>query len=290
MRLDKILVPTDFSETADHALDQAVALARRHGSEILLFHVVEPHAEPPPHMMAMVAEYIDHMHAAAVEALEAKSKDLRSASIDVRGDAVRHVAPTEAIRNMVEAYSPDLLILGTHGRRGFRRLVLGSVTESVLRSVPVDVLSLGLDAPSISADGAFRRILVPVDFSEPSKRALERALALAGADGQVHVVHVVHIPASPAFYPGPVFPPSGPDPSLDDKIHTHVDEWLGGKDASLDIRVGEASGGILDVCEERKPDLIVMGTRGLTGVNHFLLGSVAERVVRRASVPVMTVH
>ena len=73
MRLDKILVPTDFSETADHAAAQAIELALRHGSQLHVFHVVEPYGEPPPNMMAVVRDYLDKLERDAEETLASKA-------------------------------------------------------------------------------------------------------------------------------------------------------------------------------------------------------------------------
>lgn len=290
MRLEKILVPTDLSKTAEHALEQAQVLARRSEAELRLLHVVEPYGEPPPHMAAVVSEFIDNVVRSATDRLTAKVEDLKADGMQATSAVARHVAPSEAIADAVESYEPDLVVIGTHGRRGFRRFFLGSVAEKVLRTVPVPVLSVGLDAPPFDVGRGPSRALVPVDFSETSRRALDLAFDLVGEDGHVHVVHVVHLPTMPAFYPAPAVAAIAPTSGLDDRVNAHLDRWLDGRDASLDIRVGQAAGGILDVCEERRPDLVVMGNRGLTGVEHVLMGSVADRVVRRASVPVLTTH
>jgi nucleotide-binding universal stress UspA family protein len=290
MRLAKILVPTDFSETADHATDQAVELAAKNRCRLELFHVVEPYGEPPPNMMAVVRDYIEKAERDAEQTLAAKAEAVRSAGLDVRYSTSHHVAPFEAIADKIDGMEPDLVVIGTHGRRGFERFMLGSVAEKILRAASVDVLTLSLKAPVVKRDRGFTRILVPVDFSEFSQRALETAFSLLAPDGSLRVVHVVDSPIYPAFYPGPAALPVQVDPELPAKIREHLDQWLKGRKAELTIRDGDAFHEILELGGEIDADLIVMGTRGLRGLAHALLGSVTEKVVRRATIPVLTVH
>ncbi len=289
MRLDKILVPTDFSNSADHATAQAVELAAQHRSLLELFHVVEPYGELPPNMMAVVRDYIEKAEHDAEATLAAKSEAIGT-DIDVRYSTSHQVSPFEAISQKVESMEPDLVVMGTHGRRGYERFVLGSVAEKILRAAPVDVLTLSLEAPLVKRDRGFTRVLVPVDFSEFSQRALDTAFSLLSEDGSLHVVHVVASPIYPTFYPGPVALPVQVDPELPDKIRAHLDRWLAGRKAELTIRDGDAFHEILALGEEIEADLVVMGTRGLRGLTHALLGRVTEKVVRRATIPVLTVH
>ena len=290
MRLDKVLVPTDFSETAEHATAQAIELAARHGSRLELFHVVEPYGEPPPNMMAVVRDYLDKLERDAEETLASKAEAIRADDIDVGYSKSHHVAPFEAIADKAEGMTPDLIVMGTHGRRGFQRLILGSVAEKVLRSIPINVLTLSLESLVVKRDRGFTRILVPVDFSEFSRRALEAAYSLLGDGGELRVVHVVDRPIYPTFYPGPALPAERVDPTLTGKVREQLDTWLDRRTAKLTVRDGDAFHEILDVIGEIEPELIVMGTRGLRGLEHFLLGSVTEKLVRHAQVPVLTVH
>ena len=129
MRLKKILVPTDFSETADHATAQAVELAAKHGSRLELLHIVEPYGEPPPNMMAVVRDYMEKLEHDAEQKLASKAEAIRADGIDVRYSTSHHVSPFEAIADKVEGMEPDLVVMGTHGRRGFKRFILGSVGQ-----------------------------------------------------------------------------------------------------------------------------------------------------------------
>jgi len=290
MRLKKILVPTDFSETAEHATAQAMELAAMHGSRIELFNVVEPYGAPPPNMMAVVREYMDSLEKEAEHSLASRVELMRSDGIDAHYSKSHHVSPIEAITDKAESLEPDLIVMGTHGRRGFQHLILGSVAEKVLRTVPTSVLTMSVNASLVKRDQGFAKIVVPVDFSESSKRALEAAYSLRAEGGTIHVIHVIDNPVYPTFYPGPVVPPVSGDPELESKIREHLGAWLDSRPAELVIRDGDPSHEILEFGSEVKPNLLVMGTRGLTGLSHVLLGSVTEKIVRRAPVPVLTVH
>jgi len=293
MRMNKILVPTDFSETAMHALSQATRLAKHYDSEIFLFHVVEPYGEPPPHMAARVSEYVDHIKESAETELSSVAARLEAEGVVARVEMATHVAPVEAIADIADAVDPDLVVIGTHGRRGFKRFLLGSVTEKILRTIPASVMSLSLEAPLVfdqNVDAPAGRVLVPVDFSECSKHALDAAFSLVKGGGEVVVVHVVPVPQSPALYPGPLVPVTNVDPELMHRARSRLEEWVDGREARIELRVGEASSSIVELSDTQAANMIVMGTRGLTGLDHFLLGSVAERTVRRATVPVLTVH
>ena len=284
MRMTAILVPTDFSETAEHATAQAVELARRHGSKIHLFHVVEPYGEPPPNMMATVRDYIDRLEKDAATALSERTEALSAMDVTVSASTAHHVAPYEAIASQAEAMSADLIVMGTHGRRGLRRMFMGSVAEKVLRHVPISVLTLNLDAPILKGK-SFTRIVVPVDFSDFSRRALDAAKSWIADDGLIQVVHVIASPAYPGFYP--TLPASR---ALIEKAREELSAWVEGSRAEIEIREGLPADQILAACREQHSELVVMGNRGLTGLEHVLLGSVTGHVVREAQLPVLVVH
>lgn len=290
MRLNRIMIPTDFSDTGDHAEAQAIALARRYRSQLLLFHAVEPYGEPPSHLTPAARDFLEQLELQADTALCAKVDALRAGGVNASYATSRNVPPTDGIVDAVGTYEPDLVVIGTHGRRGFQRFILGSVAEKLLRTVPVNVLSLNVEAPLIDADRSHARIVVPIDFSDQSRHALDAAFALLAEDGVLHVVHVIHAPVYPAFYPGGFAPAAVIGAPMTDLIEEQLTDWLDGRSAVRDVRVGDPFHQILEAQQETNAELIVMGTRGLTGLEHALLGSVSERVVRRSPVPVLTVH
>ncbi len=138
-----------------------------------------------------------------------------------------------------------------------------------------------------------RSILVPVDFSETSASALDAAVGLAkDAGARLHLMHAVPLQGFVGVYPAPL--PTGFELDLRRAAQTRLGEWSE-KVIAAEVHVtehverGPASEAICAKAEEIAADLIVMGTRGLTGLKHVLLGSVAERTVQRAACPVLTV-
>jgi nucleotide-binding universal stress UspA family protein len=141
-----------------------------------------------------------------------------------------------------------------------------------------------------------RRILCPIDFSETSRHALEHALAIARwYDSEIVALHVIDLPMLP---PLPILsavadPVPVPDSDRWKQAEEELRAWLERRRSGLKTDVvidqGQAAAIILDVATSRQADLVVMGTHGLTGFERFMLGSVTEKVLRRATCPVMTV-
>jgi len=172
---------------------------------------------------------------------------------------------------------------------GFGKLLLGSVAEKVLRYSKCHVMTVRKDATIAEGDGGFRRVLVPVDFTDHSRRALEVARSLASKDGTLALVHVVASPIHPSFYAGGVTRLFQLDPELPERIRKNLRQWLGDQRGEVVAAEGEVHAEIMRVSKATKAQLIVIGTRGLSGVDHFLMGSVTEKVVRSARIPVLTV-
>jgi nucleotide-binding universal stress UspA family protein len=188
----------------------------------------------------------------------------------------------------------DLIVMGTHGRRGVRHLLVGSVTEEVVRLAPCAVLSVRMqtDPKPLSA---VRNVLAPVDFSEHSRDALGVARDVAGSYGaRLQLFHVWEDVLHPAFYNMGAMSIKDLQPDIEDRTIGALQELLAetpGPAVETDFHTteGHAAREIVDFAVENATDLIVIATHGLTGVEHFLLGSVAEKVVRRAPCPVLVV-
>ncbi len=185
--------------------------------------------------------------------------------------------------------------MSTHGRRGLENVLLGSVTEEVVRLATWPVLTVrsGEDGPGFPSA---RPILVPVDFSEYSRQALATARDIATMFGSsIHVLHVFERAVHPELYYGGI-PLDSPDfriveARLGEALETFVRE-TSGPDIPVRLHVldGRAVPTILDFVQENDIGLVVIATHGLTGLAHLLLGSVSEKVVRRATSPVLTVR
>ena len=298
IKIERILYATDFSPSSLQALPEALRIARRFGSRLDVLHVLIPQqvrlgegdvgpSDPEAvrrRLVAWAQGELDRLVAGIGEpAVEA--------STSVREDAY----PGPAILDLARQEGVDLIVLGTHGRRGPGRLVLGSVAEEVVRRAPCPVLTVREREEAPEA-GPIASILVPVDFSEPSQRALALARDVAGRFGaRLDVLHVVEQVVLPGFYipgaPG-VFPHNleALHGAADEEIRRLM-EALGEPPVPWQGRVITAtpSFGIVEQAETLASDLIVMATRGLTGLERLLLGSTAERVVRMAPCPVLTV-
>jgi nucleotide-binding universal stress UspA family protein len=191
----------------------------------------------------------------------------------------------------------DLIVMGTHGRRGFKRLLLGSVAETVLREAPCPVLTVPPRAPAESSQVvAFKRILCPIDFSPSAHYALAVALDLARqSDGAVTLVHVIEWlaeedpPTSAHFNVAEFRRQMREDAErrLDALVAAESRTW---SEIENVVVSGRAYREILRAAETGRADLIVMGAQGRGGVDLALFGSTTQQVVRGAPCPVLTVR
>lgn len=288
LTLRNILFARDFTSNSEEALPFALKLAQQSGATLhavfaevvygARFERAAGHAEPDPQ--------------------EPDGDAIMQALTDADGVAVKHavvrgVSAAPALLDYAHERDIDLIVMGTHGRRGVRRMLMGSVAEEVVRGAPCPVLTV---QPSEQPrNGTVSRILVPIDFSKHARRALLHARALAEQFGaKLLLLHVIEEKLHPAFYTIALQSIYDADPFIEDKALAQLKEEFaaaGGRDdeAEFVVLYGVAPGQILDVAAESQADLIVMGTHGLTGLDRFFMGSVAEKVVRRAPCPVFTV-
>jgi nucleotide-binding universal stress UspA family protein len=293
-----ILCPVDFSESSDRALDYALAVARRHEGRVSVMHVL-PTVLADPELYPYLSEPVlpsadakdrayrrlgEFVHRAIAEGIGADV-------ILEDGDVV------EEVLKKAKRLEADLIVMGTHGRRGFRRLLLGSVTERVLRQSEAPVLSISPSAPAVGTGepGPFQKILCPVDFSPASLAGLAVGLALRRGSAELLVLHAVE------FY----LPALG-EPVAFDYAELRERHRSQGK-AKLEELVPEAarahtrletvvleSGSpyqeILRTAERDRCDLIVMGVAGRSSADLLFFGSTANHVVRAAACPVLTVR
>lgn len=282
---DTILVPTDGSAAAETAVETALDLAQRFDASLHAINVVKLD-EYPVDVESEAAEEVTQRG-------EGTLATVREQAADVGVSATTRVIETaDPIHQTIIDYAIDhdaaLIVMGTYGRTGLDRLVLGSVTERTLRTSPVPVLTVHED---IALDPDFGTVLVPTDGSGAANVAADHGVALAGAtDAAMHVVHVVDLTAVPGEFRSSevlnALEEAGQQ-AVDDVIDRTEDAGLRSVEAS--VLSGTPARAILDYADERDIDLIVMGTHGRTGLERYLLGSVTEKIVRVADVPVLTV-
>ncbi len=293
---DTILVPTDGSEHAERAARHASRFARVFDGDLHLLGVADVVSEAGPFDAGGVdPEHLDVFESDAerrVEETEAAIEGSVTPTV-----AVRTGTPGEEIVEYAAEVGADLLAMGTHGRTGIQRYVLGSVTERVLRLAEVPVFTVRADDRG-GPDEAIEEVLVPTDGSICAAAAVDHGINLAGvADARVHALSVVDEPSSPEMGVGP----GGLEPARDD-IRKTLEERASDAVASVAtaaetadlavttaVQYGHTSQELLAYVDDAEVDLVVMGTQGRTGLSRYLLGSTTERVVRHAPVPVMAV-
>jgi nucleotide-binding universal stress UspA family protein len=299
MEIRTILHPTDFSDSARPAFERALYVARKAEAELQLMHVTETFGSDPIRgaFDARIDEqaFYTTMFARADEQMkrlqgEAEEKGVRAKRIHAHGQI-----PSQAILDYAADQKPDLIIMGTHGRRGFRRMVAGSVAMEIVRRADAPVMTV----PSRSRepwDRPVSRMMVPVDFSMHARTALECAMSLAHRFGaHLHILHVIEKPVFPAFYDASVEMMFGNMKSMLDEAAAELARVVRDLDGpevpfSIEVVQGHAIEAILDVASAQAVDLVVLSTHGLTGVSKFFLGSVSERVIRMASISTLRIR
>ena len=277
--LKNILFATDFSEAPMKAFPYAASLAKKFGASIFACHIITPTslvtAAPQSAPYFYEAEYeaatkeLDNiLHSSQLEGI--KTKALVSSGI--LGDALLD----EINKNNI-----DLIVAGTHGRTGFRRLLLGSAVESICRVATCPVLTVGPDHPPSRI--TLNSILVPTDLSEESMRSLPFVLRVASQYGaKVTVLHV--LPEETATNPDMQ---KLSEPVLRNMVHI-FEPLLAPLKTEFVIEAGETVETILKVAHEKSADMIVMGIRDafLPGVH--VRTSVAYRLMATSECPVVS--
>ena len=293
--LKRILCPVDFSDFSRHALDSAVVIARQQRATVTALHVV-----PPPQTVYPaigLGAFVPYVY--SVEELQDFQKALERfvADVDypVTAVSVEALVVNEILKRAADLPA-DLIVMGTHGRSGFDRLVLGSVAERVLVKAKCPVLTIPGGAPPIRPSGAllFRNVLCPIDFSPSSIAALKFAERLASDGAKLRVLHVAE--RLPSWQLVPAMATGAPDDPLEvmaqarERVHHAVPSALrrAGNVKEL-VAEGDAGDEILRVAGENQTDLIVMGAHaGRAGLLGF--GSTTHDVLRGATCPVLTLR
>jgi nucleotide-binding universal stress UspA family protein len=295
-----ILCPTDLSDIAPRAFDHALALARFHQAEIELAYVSEPLLPGPvaPTSYPPWAVLDPAVRGRLRSALEALAAPANALGVPVRIEVYEGRVVAE-ILGRARTWPADVVVMGTHGRNGFERWALGSVTEKVLRKASCPILTVPPPAEGLHPAGAvlFRRMVCPVDFSEASLAALGYALKLAEEScAEITVLHVLEwlVEDEPgariAGFDVPEFR-RYLEKDARDRLHKVVPEdardWCRPREEVVGGRPGRE---VLRLAEERQADLVVMGVRGRNPVDLALFGSTTHHVVRGARCPVLVVH
>jgi nucleotide-binding universal stress UspA family protein len=303
VKIRRILCPIDFSDHSRRALNHAGAIARWYGSRITVLHVFScaPQAVSAPGSVVLETTVLtpigrEQLRLDANAFVEAK----KAAGIPI--DAiVREGNPTDEIVNEASSMDADLIVIGTHGRSGFDRLLLGWVAEKVLRKATCPVLTVPRQCPDAPVSPILlERILCPVDFSRSSLRALEHAVSLAQeTEGQLVVLHVSAHELGQTGDGASVIP--DPDMTIadslkerEDAIRRRLQECIAGVTEFCSVETmmthGKPWREILRIAAERQSQLIVMGVQGRGAAGLLFFGSTTQHVVRQAACPVLTLR
>jgi nucleotide-binding universal stress UspA family protein len=284
--LKRMLVASDLSPRAEHALARATLLAREHEAALTVLHVVEP--APPAGLEGwpfLPAEIEAQAAAEASAALEARLAGVPAHIRTRTGKAFVEII------EQARADDCDLIVLGAHGRAFLRDLLLGTTAERVIRKGDRPVLAV-----KKPAKGPYRRVTVLVDFSKTAQRALAFATRLAPA-ARFQLMHAYEI-----WYEGKLRT-GGTTSEQIEQLHREYEQkareqmQASARAAGLDpgtvgyiIRHGYPPTMITHALSENRADLVALGTRGLSGLRYVLLGSVAEHVLRESPCDVLVAH
>ena len=293
MTFTHILCPVDRSDVSRRAFDYAVSLARWSAARLTVLEVIDVTPPVPTGAIPDIGLVPDTLREGVREELggliaPALAEDV-AAEVRVEEGPV---APR--ILDVAADQSVDLIVMGTHGRTGVQRLVLGSITEKIVRQARCPVLAIPPGDEHVpSPDTPFRTILCPTDFSEVSRVAVALASDLAEQAGaRLMLMHVIDWPFGNTIGPDPVT-------ALRESLLAQAERELtaqlrparaGGPAPEVVAEVGQPARQISALALSRSANLIVMGVSGRGAVGLAVLGSTTHRVLREACCPVLTVR
>jgi nucleotide-binding universal stress UspA family protein len=297
VKFKQVLCPVDLSDSSAGVLACAIAFTRWYDAQLTLLTVVPTFdavqvrsglgdpvrfAQPVPR---------EEILAAQRQALDAAGGTAINATLSALDGE-----PVAMIVDQAVGIPADLIVIGTHGRRGFDRLLLGSVAEKVLRKAPCPILTVPPHA-SVTTPAAvtFRRLLCPMDFSPSALQALGFAVDLARqGQGVVTVLHVIEWLAEDEPHASPHFSVVEYREHLVESARARLRTLIADAQPECTtegvVVVGRAHRQIVQTAVANQTDLIVMGAQGRGGVSLALFGSTTQQVVRMAECPVLTVR
>ena len=288
----RILCPVDFSDESRLALEHAAAIARHWGSQLAVLHVYQAaspfDAVSPSDEIAVRDPQVTTLRAALQNFVEPIAGGVAVSLRLMHGAAARRPIVREA-----EAIDSDLLVIGSHGRGGVERFLLGSTSDSVVKSAACPVLVVPSGAGP-AHDGRFRRILCGIDFSAPSLRAFRYAVHLAAADdATLTLLHALEMP--PELRDRQVaaaFDVTAVRAAAEVAARQRLERLSPGDGAPSVRRVariaeGRADRQIVDTARQLQADVIVLGTHGRNAIDRWLFGSNTQAVVGDAPCPVL---
>jgi len=283
---EDILLPFDGSDGAAEALHHAAEISHWADATIHVLFVADTRRDS---VTVVETEVVDSLVQEGEDIVEEAEKTLTTLGVDYDSDVVQgHPAPT--IVEYAEQYEYDVIVMPTHGREGVSRYLLGSVTEKVVRLSSIPVLTARMQ-PDEQLVFPYETVLLPTDGSAGASHAAEHGLSLAAAlDATVHVLSVVD-ETSLGLDVRSTISGQEREQAATDAVDDLVSEaeTHGVSNSVRHVEHGSPIEVILDTIDSNDIHAVVMGTTGRRGSDRILLGSVAEKTVRSAPVPVITV-
>ena len=291
MMYETILIPTDGSEHAIRAAEHAHYLAQMFDATAHLVSAADIQTAGGMFNAGGVDKaFIERVEAENEEAIAATEAAFEGDAVET---AVLRGRPADAIVEYADEHDVDFISMGTHGRTGVSRYVAGSVTERVVRQASCPVLTAKAVERS-ELTGGYEEVMIPTDGSDAASIAIDHGIEIAKRAGaRVHAVNIVDVGAITL-----TTNTSAPTELVErfEAEGERVTEAIAdratkaGLDVTTSVHEGLPASDLLAYANEHEVDLITMGTTGRTGLNRYLLGSTAERVIRHAEMPVLAVN
>lgn len=279
---DRILLPVDQAAVESSLLYHAAELANWDDADVELLYVADTSRDS---VTVAEGDVVDALVQEGQDVVDEAAELLDSLGVDYT-TSVQQGTPARTIVEYAEREGHDLIAMPTHGREGLSRYLLGSVTGKVVRLAPMPVLTAPIDGEGF--EFPYGGLLIPTDGSDAALRAARHGLDFAAElDASAHVVSAIDdsllATASNAAGDG-----KGTAQTAVDEV-VEAAESRGVDDVSPHIETGDPDEVILEIVDREALDAIVMGATGRQGIERVLLGSVAEKTVRAAEVPVITI-
>jgi nucleotide-binding universal stress UspA family protein len=289
-----ILCPIDFSEFSVTAYHHALSLAEHYRATLVAQHVVELWRYPYADYAASLGDYERFSRALREGGTEQLHQFVKNNNHDnIQPELVVHQGiASDSILSFAQAQKTDVIVMGTHGRRGFDRLMLGSVTDRVMRRAHCPLLAVGKPShESLAVDEEqhharhLSRILLCTDFSDNSERALKYAISVtAEYNAELTLLHVLEEVSSPAKKEENI---AAAAEKLDKLIPPHGRKGLTIKTA---VRIGTPYQEIVQLALEAQIAMVVMAVHGRGALDLAVFGSTTYRVLQLGPCPVLAIH
>ncbi len=297
IQLKSILCTTDFSDFSNYAVPYAIRLTKAFRAKLYVCHVID--VTPIAAYDGAVVQWVDQQKAVTEYAQDQLNRLVGETSLDVE-QVVILGHPVDDITRLAREKEIDIVIAATHGRSGLKRMVLGSVTERLVQSLPCPLLSIRSPEKELPAaldmEIEMKKILVGCDFSADSLLAFEYALSLAQEfQSELHLAHVIEPPIYKHLFKQDMKPSEALresireplDAMLNKMVPEEAQHWRQHKTALL---AGQPHEELTRYARLNGMDLIVLGIRGHGLVETLLVGSTTDRVIRQAQCPVLSVR